>query len=155
DPGLVLGKELLRTGWTRGGAQLFRDGPTEVEDAAGSQAQVVVGGATGDGRRTLDPIRAIHGTRNFSHRAPAHEIARPAIRSRARSEEVRIQREHYIGHIQPVLDFEWLTEGEFRAGVYVVTVDRLVLVPASLRQEAHQCGQLGREGGRRDGFGEN
>ena len=115
----------------------------DVGRAQGKSTICLRAGRTG---RALDHVQPAH---IASIRiAPLGEVADVSRRTRkSRVQEIGIERNNYVGILQPVLRFNWLAEGHPRAFEHIVAVHRLVHMPLRLRiQFEHRPQLIGQRG---------
>ena len=137
--------------------QISRDG----KDLAGLHAHALIGEGAGDGRRAFGDVQPVHRQLPVllfrEHTSRRHEITRVTNASRQIHQEIRIQRDDDLRLVEVI---DWVDEAILhserlcQAKLFVVTVDRLVLMPLRIRILLHEGIDLPRERRRGDRAGQ-
>ena len=144
----------LKVGTTRSTDTNGRgDLPRDAFDLAGAQRPPVIGARAGGAGHALERVQPVHAI-GLLGPAPRRKVARVADAAGPGCEEVRVERQNYIGLLEPVLHADGLAERQPRAAARVLAACRIPLMPfrrwvtrehvANLRRErrgAHRFGQ--------------
>ena len=123
----------------------------ERGDGGGAEAEAVVRLRTGRGESALDDVETVH---RLTGPPAARELAHLDEMRRATAEEVRVEGDDHVGAGQVVNRTHVVPEGCERPAPDRVGPGGLPLVPARFRVLLEDGAELGAEGGRGDGLGE-
>ena len=109
----------------------------------------------GNRRGSLDHIEPIHLRLALPHLSSCGKVARVADASRPVQEKITVQGENHIGLVKAIIRVNVVAESEPCTRANVITIHRFILMPLCFGKLGEELSQLGRQGGRSDGFGQN